>query len=128
VIDEMRAVLALDPLSVMPNCDLATSYTYAGRYDDALKQYDSTLELEPGNLRTTIEKGWCMLHAGRVQEGLELVKGVVKVAPIPAFQGIHALGLALAGRRNEALETLDRLRSAHGDGRLHFNFSVYALD
>lgn len=128
VFREMRLVLELDPLSAMANCDLATAHTYAGMYEEALELYRSALEVDPQNLRIRVEFGWCMLQAGRVEEGLKAIEDALVGVSIPPFEGMRALGLALAGRRGEALEKLDWLRTAYGDGRLHFNSPVFALD
>lgn len=128
-IRHMKLVLDLDPLSTMANCDLATACTYAGLYDEALRQYRTALDLEPNDARTRIEMGWTMLHVGQVQEGLNVIQGGLdQTAPIAPFLGIRALGLAMAGQRQEALHTLEEIRRASPQGQLSSNMSAFALD
>jgi Flp pilus assembly protein TadD len=43
-ISHMNRALDLDPLSAIVNCDFGATYTYAGRFDDALRQYRATLD------------------------------------------------------------------------------------
>jgi tetratricopeptide (TPR) repeat protein len=125
----MNRVLDLDPLSALVNCDFGATYTYAGRFDDALRQYRATLDLEPHNNRGQMEMGWLLLHMGRVQEGLQLIEQALdRTVAIPAFLGIYALGLALAGRRRESLSALDGIRHTNPEGEFRSNMAPFALD
>jgi serine/threonine-protein kinase len=128
-IGHMNRVLDLDPLSALVNCDFGATYTYAGRFDDALRQYRATLDLEPHNNRGQMEMGWLLLHMGRVQEGLQLIEQALdRTVAIPAFLGIYALGLALAGRRRESLSALDGIRHTNPEGEFRSNMAPFALD
>jgi hypothetical protein len=70
-----------------------------------------------------------LLHAGRITEGLDSIeRGLEHISPAPTFLGIRALGLALAGRRHEALETLEEIRRSTHDGELVANMPIFALD
>jgi eukaryotic-like serine/threonine-protein kinase len=43
---ELKRALELDPLSLAINADLATTYMFARRYDEAIEQYQRTLEMD----------------------------------------------------------------------------------
>ena len=50
----------LDPLSPLINQFLGNMYIFAERYDDAIKQADKLLEMDP-QMRSSIEmKGWAI--------------------------------------------------------------------
>lgn len=64
----LKEALDQDPLSLTLNADLARAYLNAGRPEEALDQFNRTLELD-GDFRTAIEgKGWSYVALGEYEQ------------------------------------------------------------
>ena len=126
VLDHMKVVLDLDPLSLMASCDMGSALSYAGRYEEARQQYLATLELEPNHARTWVELGWMMALQGRAEEGVSASRRGLDLDPL--MVGLHGFVAAKAGRRQEALDALEASRRLAPDGAFRWNFQAFALD
>ena len=106
----LRRVQQLDPLSPTAGSFIASTYLMARRYDEAFQAAQKTLELDPNNpfSRLLLAMAYAAKgnHAAAIAE-LEKVKPM-----LPTSQVVGALGLeyALAGRSDEALNTLTELK------------------
>ena len=66
----------MDPLSPIMNHHLGDIYLFAERYDDAIRQADKLLDIDP-QMRIAIElKAWATGLRGDWQEGLKLFEEV----------------------------------------------------
>jgi TolB-like protein/Flp pilus assembly protein TadD len=110
-IAEMKWAQALDPLSLIINADLGTGYIYARQYDKAVEQLRKTIEMDQSfyyahwRLGTAYEmKGFFQNAVAEFQRARQLNDD----PSVVAFLG-HAFAAA-AGKREEALKTLDQLK------------------
>ena len=82
--------IKLDPLSPILNHALGNVYTYAGRFDDGIRQADKVLEMHP-QMRTCIDlKGWSYVMKGEFEKALKLFEEVHQLTnhPLKALMGL----------------------------------------
>ena len=60
----MERAYELDPTSVSIIYLLEAGYGYARRYEDAIVQFDKTLEMEPNSSRAYAGLGWINVSKG----------------------------------------------------------------
>lgn len=106
---EILRARELEPLNLVINVRVGTMYGYIGRAADGMEAFRRALTLEPRSPVARLELRWLHAYLGNIDSAL------VDLPPLEAhLAGYHAgqLGqlLALAGRRAEALQTLDSLR------------------
>jgi adenylate cyclase len=106
----------LDPLSPMISQALATMYAFARRYDDAIKQVDKVLEINP-QMRTFIEmKGWATGMRGDWKESLKYFEEVHRLTNHP-LKGLMGLGFAYAklGMADEAMDVIRKMEQRQAE-------------
>jgi Tfp pilus assembly protein PilF len=94
-----------NPASVVARVQLGETLLQAGRLEEAGKQFDAILTLEPENLDASIGKGWLLLYTGRFAEAQEILEAAHRREPHP--NALFGSGLALIelGRLDEAERT-----------------------
>jgi TolB-like protein/DNA-binding winged helix-turn-helix (wHTH) protein len=106
-----RRARDLDPVSPKAWMNLAVVHYFARRYDEATTALSDTLDLEPNFGPAHVMLGRVYVAKGMPERGvehLERAQGILGARPDVITP--HAYVLAKAGRRREALETLDGLR------------------
>ena len=101
----------LDPVSPNAWHNLGLVHYFARRYDEAIAQFRETLDLDPNFGPAHIMLGRVYVAKGmpdRAVEELERAQRLLGARPDVVTP--HAYALARAGRRREALATLDELR------------------
>jgi serine/threonine-protein kinase len=101
----------LNPASPQAQMNVAVVHYFARRYDDAITDVAETLELAPDFGLAHVLLGRVYVAKGmpdRAVEELERAEGLLGARPDVVTP--HAYVLARAGRRREALATLDQLR------------------
>jgi tetratricopeptide (TPR) repeat protein len=110
---EKKKALAMDPLSVVIQTDLARMYYFSRDYDQSLEQYRAALDMDPNF-------GSAHLWLAQVYEQ----KGLYKEAISSLKTGMHllsdsmyalvklGLGYAIAGRCDEARTVLNQLNAS----------------
>ena len=108
---EIQRARDLDPLSPVIAADLGLLQYYRRDYEAAIRQYRSALAANPGFGQAALGLGLACLRAGQVEEGVAVLSGLNQAAH-DAPPTLTALGYAqgIAGRRDEARLTLERLR------------------
>ncbi|MGI8582891.1 MAG: tetratricopeptide repeat protein [Chitinophagaceae bacterium] len=130
-IEKMQQALVLDPLSLPLIGNLADAYAFAGRYKEALEQYDKAIEMDPRYRRAFEGKGMLYIALGEHDKGIENLEHYHKLIGDP-LKGLGSLGHAygVAGQREKALECLEKLkqREVAEPGKLfHMDYAfVYA--
>ena len=108
---EIEIALKKDPLSFIIETSAGGRYYHAGRYDQALRQYDDVLSLNPGY---TVAYFWralaCEKSGQRAEATLDLRKAVSDSHRTPLFLAFLAKNCAENGRRAEALQIREELR------------------
>ena len=116
-LSEMEVAQALDPLSLVISTELGWLLYLGRRFEEAAEQSRKTLEMEPRFPPALYVLGLAEEGAGRSAEAAALFEDVVgRSAENPA--ALAALGHlhAVAGRRDEAANALERLRDLASRG------------
>jgi TolB-like protein/Flp pilus assembly protein TadD len=108
-ISEGRRALELDPLSVLANVQVGWIYWVANRMDDVLVQANKTLEIEPNSFGAYWLIGGAYLAKGMHDEAIEAYNKALSFGASNIVLSALARVYALAGRREEALEIVDKL-------------------
>jgi adenylate cyclase len=106
----LEAATQYDPLSPLVNTALAERYFYARRYDDAIRQAEKILELDP-QMRNALEiKGYCLGMKGEWNKAIKIFKEFHRLAHHP-LKGLTPLACAYAktGEIEKAKECIKKI-------------------
>ena len=130
-IEKMEQALVLDPLSLPIIGNLADAYAFAGRFPEALAQYDKVIEMDPHFRRAFEGKGMIYLATREYDKAIDNFLKYHKLIGHP-LKGLSSLGhaYALAGQRDKALECLEKIKQreeAEPDKLFHMDYAfLYA--
>ena len=79
-IDQIRRMLESNPQDIFLNFSLAMEYQSAGQLDDALQQYDKTIEFDPQYLAAHVRKGKILLAEKRYDEARNALQLSLSIA------------------------------------------------
>ena len=105
-----RKGLALDPLN--PFLNLGWWLYWARRYDDAMQQLRSSMELHRDDAFSHMVLGWCLIKKGNAAEGIAELEKATKLDDLPWYIGWVGYGRAVSGDRagaEQILRDLDEL-------------------
>jgi serine/threonine protein kinase/TolB-like protein/cytochrome c-type biogenesis protein CcmH/NrfG len=119
-IAQARDGITLDPLSPEANHLLGQSEYYARRYDDAIAQERSVIDVFPGHGIVPIADdilGWSYIQKGRLDQAVEAFQKARKLEPSFA-EPVASLGMAYglkgdSAKAHEMLTDLDTLAKQH---------------
>ncbi|OSZ77862.1 hypothetical protein CAP36_16025 [Chitinophagaceae bacterium IBVUCB2] len=130
-IEKMEQALLLDPLSLPLLTNLADAYSFAGRFDDALRQYDKVIELDPTFRRAFEGKGMLYLAMGDYEKAIHFSELYHQLVGNPQ-KGLSTLGhaYAMAGYTDKTMaiiETLNERQKKEPGIPLHMDLAfIYA--
>jgi TolB-like protein/DNA-binding winged helix-turn-helix (wHTH) protein/thioredoxin-like negative regulator of GroEL len=108
---EKQRVLEHDPLSVRTNAEMALYLMDAGRIDEAISRLQKALELDPHYAAAHMRLGFAYTSKREYDRAVEEIKTAIaldnKPMRVARLGGVYAL----AGRTQEALETIAQLRA-----------------
>ena len=105
----------LDPVSPSARMNLGVTLLTAGRVDAAVRQFEETLDLDSNFSMAHIGLGLAYLRKGMPERAVaEAQKARAESGSHPGIIALYGYTLARAGRRDEALTTLDDLRRLAG--------------
>jgi DNA-binding winged helix-turn-helix (wHTH) protein/tetratricopeptide (TPR) repeat protein len=112
-LQSIRRAQALEPLALNFNANIGMTHYYARRYREAARQLETTLRMDGGFDHARSYLGRAYLRVGEFERAIEEFQRrtsvtIGSVADLPA-------AYALAGRRNDAVEELERLLGAPKD-------------
>ncbi len=107
----MEQALLLDPLSLPLMGTLGDAYAFAGRFDEAMAQYDKIIEMDPNFRRAFESKGMLYLVNGDHEKAVENLEKYHHLIGNP-FKGLGSLGYTygVAGLKDKALECLEKIK------------------
>jgi adenylate cyclase len=110
-IEKMEQALLLDPLSLPLMSYLADAYSFAGRFNDALAQYDKIIEMDPAFRRGFEGRGMIYLAKGEYDEAIKNFEQYHHLIGHP-LKGLSSLGhaYAAAGYTDKALACLEKIK------------------
>ena len=110
-LDEIRRAHAGEPLSRAINTDVGFIHYYSGRYDEAIKQLDAVLEMDPEFPAAHLWRGRSLQELGQHDAAIAAFQRVddqLKGWPVSIAARGHAQ--AACGRTSAAHETIAELR------------------
>jgi TolB-like protein/Tfp pilus assembly protein PilF len=109
---ELKRAQELDPLSLIINSVLGFALDTVGKSDEAIAQLHKTLEIDPNFSNAHGQLGNVLQHRGRLNEAIvEYEKCYNSMAPDPIDLANRAAAYFLAGRKAEAQQDWDKLKS-----------------
>jgi TolB-like protein/Flp pilus assembly protein TadD len=109
-VETLETAERFDPLSPVITQSLGNMYVFAGRYDDAIKQADKLLDINP-EMRASIEmKAWSIGLKGNWNEALKLFEEVHRLTKHP-LKGLMGLGFTYGklGQHDKAMECIRKM-------------------
>ena len=108
---EIEKARELDPLSLAINIGVGHVLYLCGQYDRAIEEYKRAVELEPGYMATHVWFGRPYLEKGMYDEAIAELKTAVALSGESTIAlAMLGHGLASAGRNEEAMRILEKLR------------------
>ena len=105
-----QRAISLDPLSLRAQVNLGVVWNMARRYDDAVSQFERTLDLDSGYAMTHAMLGLTYAYKSMPERAVaELVLARKAGGDRPDLIALHGYTLAQAGHTGEALATIDEL-------------------
>jgi len=121
----MKKANELDPLSLIISADLATSYCYGLRLDEAIAQYSKTLEMDNTFYYAHLYLGRAYLLKGDHQKALDELEKASGLESDPRIPMLRSRIFSKMGRRPEALRMLDELKQMQRDRYVSdFHFAI----
>jgi TolB-like protein len=102
----------LDPLSSFMHGDLAGQYRNAGQLEEAIRNADIAIELNPRNVVAISMKGLSIAFQGDFETALAVL---YPIRENRAWGDVYAIVLGLAGREQEAREFLAAIEKTPGN-------------
>ena len=107
---EGQKSLDLDPRSLIINTEAGLPYLYSGRYDGALQHFHKALELDSNFALARHDIGWVLEAQGKYPEAIAEFERAVQISDVAALWSSLGHAYGAAGRRQDALRVLQRLR------------------
>jgi adenylate cyclase len=109
-IETLEKAVQYDPLSVSIIANLGGNYFSARRYDDAIRQADKLMELDPQTREGLQMKGFCLAMKGDWNASIEIFKEVHRLTNHP-LKGLTPLAFAYAktGQTEKAFECINKI-------------------
>ena len=113
---ELRTAVQLDPLSPFVNRSLCFLLVHARDFEAALEQGRKTLDIDPAYFPARLDMSTAWHFLGRPDEALRTMEAAVPLAPKdPVTLGFLGMCQAVAGRQEEALRTIDKLKDLRAE-------------
>jgi len=108
-LSEIERAQMIDPSSILLSTTRGLPFYFSRDYRNALKQFELTLDIDPGHFSARFYLACTHLHNGDTERAIREFETIVSEQPIQ--QAISHLGFcyAEAGRFDDALEQLDLL-------------------
>ena len=108
-IQQHKAVLELDPLSLIDRVVFGDAYMFARRYDEAVEQYQKALEVDPNFADAHASLGTAYLQQGKFKEAIAHLQRATQLDTDPGFKEGLAIAHAISGNKNETRKILNHL-------------------
>ena len=125
---EIKRAQLLDPLSLIINTDVGRIFYQSRQYDQAIAQYQKTLEMDPNFGVAHFQLGWAYEQKGMYEEAIAEYQKTIALGGRPTFVSFIGRAYALSGKRREAQKVLDELKelSKHSYVSPHYFALIYA--
>src|SRR5262249_7634679 len=109
-ITQVKRGLELDPLSLVINTDLGSTYYRARRYNESIAQLRKTIELDPGFYYAHWNLGSALAATGQLGPAIEEYKKARALNDDPPMLGLLGRAYAVSGNTVEAIKIRDQLQ------------------
>jgi TolB-like protein/Tfp pilus assembly protein PilF len=109
-IAECKRAVELDPLSLINNADLGSTYSWARRYDEAIEQLRKTLEMDPGFYYAHWVLGLAFEAKGALDTAIEEYHKARALNDDPQVLALLSHAYASSGNKTEAVKILEQLK------------------
>jgi TolB-like protein/Tfp pilus assembly protein PilF len=114
-IKEGQRGIELDPLSLIINADLGSTFLIARRYDDAIAQLRKTLALDGNFAYARWNLGEALYLKGNLAAAITEYEKAAALDDDPEILALLGRAYADAGKRDKALELLEHLKTLSRD-------------
>jgi tetratricopeptide (TPR) repeat protein len=106
-----ECVVQVDSLSVGLSNDVGGAFYLARRYDEAIRQYQKSIELDPNDSGEHLNLGEVYELKGMHEEAIKELQKTISIAGrTTGALGLLGHAYAAAGKQTEALKILDELK------------------
>ena len=109
-IAEMKRAQELDPLSLIINAELGTSYIMARKYDKAIEQLRKTIEMDQSFYFAHWNLGEAYALTGNFDEAIKENQIAYRLSDDPGVLAFLGHAYVMSGKRAEALKTLQQMK------------------
>jgi len=106
---EFKISVEIEPMDPTYPNNLAAIYGWIGKYEEALKNAEEALKLNPGHPGALSTQGFAYSGLGMYEEAIATQERVQTIAE--GYENGLGVAYALAGQRDKALEIIDKLKS-----------------
>ncbi len=106
---EMKRAVELDPLSLVLQTNLGNAYVHNGRLDEAVAQFRKTIEMDANFYFAQWSYGLALELQGKIPEAIAQLEKGARMADDPSVLGFLGQAYAIAGRKEEAHQLLEKL-------------------
>jgi tetratricopeptide (TPR) repeat protein len=107
--------LAISPRSALARLAKGHWLKAAGRYEEAIPEYEVVIALNPNSVQALANLGQCKIATGSIDEGVALQEQVIRLSPRDPFNGnryfMIGYGHLLLSRTDEAIVWLEKGRN-----------------
>ena len=114
-VQELRRSQELDPLSTDSSGYLGTVLYWSRKYDTAIEQSRKVIEFDPNYFPAYVSTAWALEALGRPLEAVTACEKARAIVSTPWTEAALARAAALAGKRDQALETIQSLNRLSRD-------------
>lgn len=119
-IREMKIAVNLDPLSLVINCDMGRIYYCARRYDESMKWYRKTLEIEPNYGMAFYHIGLTYIAQENYKEAEKcFIKTIGLTGGLPWAVSLLSYVYSKLGKRKEAENLIQELHNRSTKEYIH---------
>jgi tetratricopeptide (TPR) repeat protein len=104
-----------DPGSLVLNTIVGLPDYYMGRYEQAIRQFRGTLEIEPNYHHARYYLGSALVHSGKPEEAVAEFEAMVAADPLQQAVALLGYCYAVSGRPDDAGRMLSRLDELERD-------------
>lgn len=116
-LEEMKRALELDPLSLVIQTGVGRILHFAGRYDEAVTQYQHVLETNPGLAQTRIDLALTRLARSEFADAREeLDRAEALRGPMSTIVMLRGITAVRAGRPDQGQEAFEALKDRYDRG------------
>lgn len=108
-LEQIEQAQRLDPGSLYLSTIRGVPFGYKRHFDQAIRQFQMVLEIDPNFKRAHYYLAWTLFNAGRWDEGIAEFEKVVAAEPIQQTLALLGHCYGAAGMRDKAFEMLRRL-------------------